>query len=107
MMHSWLPTAVGLLAGMLSTWSFVPQILKVWREGDTDAIASRMFALRSLGVTLWAVYGFGIGSLPVLIFSVLNLVLSTTILVFKIRGSRRDRPVAEGAEPDVATRHAA
>ena len=87
-MDSWLPTAVGLLAGILSTWSFVPQILKIWREGDTEAISVRMFAMRSLGVTLWAIYGFGVGSLPVLIFSVLNLVLSTIILGLKLRGSR-------------------
>ena len=92
MMDSWLPTAVGLLAGVLSTWSFVPQVLKIWREGDTEAISLRMFAMRSLGVTLWAVYGFGIGSMPVLIFSILNLVLSTTILVLKRRGSRAPQP---------------
>ena len=91
-MDSWLPTAVGLLAGVLSTSSFVPQILKVWREGDTEAISLRMFAMRSLGVSLWAIYGYGVGSLPVLIFSLLNLVLSTTILVLKVRGSRAPQP---------------
>ena len=91
-MDSWLPTAVGLLAGVLSTWSFVPQVLKIWREGDTEAISLRMFAMRSLGMILWAIYGFGVGSRPVLIFSVLNLVLSTTILVLKLRGSRAPQP---------------
>jgi MtN3 and saliva related transmembrane protein len=88
MMDSWLPTAVGLLAGILSTWSFVPQILKIWREGDTEAISVRMFAIRSFGSTLWAIYGYGVGSLPVLIFSALNLVLSTAILVLKLRASK-------------------
>lgn len=91
-MQDWLPTAVGLLAGILSTWSFVPQITKVWREGDTEAISRRMFALRSLGVLLWAIYGFGVGSLTLLIFSALNLVLTTTILVLKLRGSRAPQP---------------
>ena len=92
-MDGWLlPFVVGLVAGALSTWSFVPQILKIWREGDTEAISLRMFALRAFGLTLWTVYGFGIGSVPIIIFSVLNLVASAVILVLKIRTSRRLQP---------------
>ena len=88
MMDGWLPTAVGLVAGILSTCSFVPQVRKIWRDGDTEAISLRMFAMRSFGTALWAIYGYGVGSLLVMIFSVLNLVLSTTIVVLKLRGSK-------------------
>ena len=91
-MDTWLPTAVGLLAGVLSTWSFVPQVVKIWREGETEAISLRTFALRAFGSALWTIYGFGIGSLPVLIFSALNFVLCTTILVLKVRRSRAPQP---------------
>ena len=91
-MDSWLPFAVGLAAGALSTWSFVPQIVKIWREGDTEAISKRMFALRAFGLTLWTVYGFGIGSIPILIFSALNLIASIVILVLKMRPARDLQP---------------
>lgn len=84
-MDSWLPTAIGLIAGCLSTWSFVPQVLKIWREGDTAAISFRAFALRGFGSVLWTIYGFGIGSLPVVMFSISNLVLCATVLVLKAR----------------------
>jgi MtN3 and saliva related transmembrane protein len=37
-----LASLVGLLAGLCSTSSFVPQVVKAWRQGDTDAISKRM-----------------------------------------------------------------
>ena len=91
-MDSWLPITVGLFAGCLSTYSFLPQVVKIWREGDTEAISLRMFALRAFGSALWTVYGFGIGSLPVTIFSASNLALCMTILILKIRGSKAPQP---------------
>jgi hypothetical protein len=33
-----LPKIIGLIAGCLSSWSPVPQLLKCWREGLTEAI---------------------------------------------------------------------
>ncbi len=86
-----LATIIGLLAGSLSTYSFVPQVLKCWRLGDTEAISRRMFSVRAFGLVLWTVYGFAVGSVPVLVFSALSLVLSATILTLKIKGSRTQR----------------
>ena len=70
----------------------MPQILKIWREGDTEAISLRTFALRAFGSALWTVYGFGIGSLPVTLFSASNLALCLTILVLKMRGPKAPQP---------------
>ncbi|HEX2134885.1 MAG TPA: SemiSWEET family transporter [Microvirga sp.] len=83
-----LATLTGLAAGCLGICSFVPQIVKCWRTGETEAISLRMFAVRAFGLLLWTVYGFAVGSLPVLVFSALGLALSATILILKIRGSR-------------------
>ena len=83
-----LATLVGLVAGCIGTYSFVPQVLKCWRTGETGAISLRMFAVRTFGALLWSVYGFALGSLPVLIFSAVGLLLCATILVLKIRGNR-------------------
>jgi len=87
-----LPTIIGLIAGGLSSWSLVPQILKRWREGLAEAVSKKMFATRAVGLVLWCIYGYFAGSVPVVIFSSLNLVLSITILVLTIRNSS-----AEGA----------
>ena len=71
-------TSIGLVAGCLSSWSLVPQLLKCWRDGLTEAVSKKMFATRAFGLVLWVVYGFFAGSPPVVIFSSINLVLSIT-----------------------------
>ena len=88
-MSDWLPLAAGLVAGCLSTYSLVPQVLKIWREGDAEAVSKRMFAIRAFGLALWAVYGYVAGSLPITIFSSLSLLLSAAVLVLKMRAARR------------------
>ena len=91
-MSDWLPLAAGLVAGCLSTYSLVPQVLKIWREGDAEAVSKRMFAVRAFGLALWAVYGYVAGSLPITIFSSLSLLLSAAILVLKARAAKRAHP---------------
>lgn len=76
---------LGLLAGSLTTASFLPQVIKTWRSRSAGDISLVMFALFSLGVLLWIVYGFTVGAVPVIVANVITLLLSMTILVFKIR----------------------
>ncbi len=78
-----LATLIGLAAGFLGTYSFVPQVLKCWRTGETGAISLRMFAVRTFGAGLWTIYGFVLESLPVLIFSAIGVPLCSTMLVPK------------------------
>src|SRR5690349_9474399 len=83
-----LSTLIGSAAGCIGLYSLVPQVMKCCRSDDVAAISLRMFAVRTFGLLLWTVYGFALGSLPVLVFSALGLILSSVILVLKVRGSR-------------------
>jgi MtN3 and saliva related transmembrane protein len=85
----WLALILGTVAGLLSTASFVPQVVKAWREGHTEAISKRMYIVTVSAFVLWTVYGFVIGSWPIIIFNILSLALSATILVLKLRNDRR------------------
>jgi MtN3 and saliva related transmembrane protein len=76
---------LGLLAGTLTTAAFLPQVIKTWRSRSAGDISLVMFALFSLGVLLWIVYGFTVGAVPVIVANVITLLLSLTILLFKIR----------------------
>ena len=89
-MESWLATLIGTVAGICSCTSFVPQVLKVWRERDTDAISLRMYIVTVTAFSLWITYGALIGSFPVVFFNGLSLALSATVLAFKIRDHRRE-----------------
>ncbi len=97
-MQSWLPTILGMVAGCCSTFAFVPQVLKIWREGDTRAISVRMYVMRVTGFVLWLAYGFALGSIPLIVFNIVSLLLGGTVLVLKLRGSARsDRAIQHTA----------
>ena len=102
-MSDWLPTILGTVAGLLSTASFAPQVLKAWRERDTAAISKRMYMVTVTAFVLWSFYGFLLGSVPLIVFNLLSLAMSATILVLKIRNDRRDAKASKTqAEPGMA-----
>ena len=77
--------ALGLLAGAFTTIAFIPQVLKIWKTKQARDISLGMFAIFSIGVLLWLLYGIQIGSMPIVVANSVTLVLAMTILVFKIR----------------------
>jgi MtN3 and saliva related transmembrane protein len=78
-------TAVGLLAGALTTLAFVPQVLKTWRTRSTADISLWMFSILVAGIAAWLVYGVIIGDAPLILANAVTLGLAGTILIFKIR----------------------
>jgi len=88
MMLSWWPTALGMVAGLCTSFSFVPQVLKAWREGDTEAISKRMYLASLAAYGLWIVHGLMIASTPVILFNTLNLLFAATILGLKLKSLR-------------------
>jgi MtN3 and saliva related transmembrane protein len=90
MQTSWL-TALGLAAGLCTSMSFVPQVLKAWREGDIEAISKRMYVASLIAYGLWIVHGLMIASLPVILFNALNIVFAGLILVLKLRSLKAAR----------------
>jgi MtN3 and saliva related transmembrane protein len=76
---------LGFVAGTASTFAFIPQVMKIWRERDCAAISLKMYVLRLLGFVLWLAYGFALGSVPLVTFNTLSLLLGGAILVFKLQ----------------------
>ena len=76
---------IGSIAAVLTTVSFVPQVVKVLRERQTAGISLGMYALFTVGVALWMVYGLLIHSPPVWLANGITLVLAGVVLVTKIR----------------------
>lgn len=78
------PDWLGLLAGTLTTISFVPQVIKTWRSGSADDLSLGMFSIFTVGITLWLIYGLWIGALPLIVSNVITLGLASTLLFFKL-----------------------
>ncbi|MEB3282554.1 MAG: SemiSWEET transporter [Lyngbya sp.] len=80
-----LTTAIGLLAGSLTTIAFLPQVIKTWKTKSTRDVSLEMFAIFCTGVFLWIIYGALIGDLPVVAANIVTLSLASTILFFKLK----------------------
>ena len=87
---------LGYVAAFCTTVAFVPQLVRVLRRRSARDVSLPTFALFSIGVLLWLVYGIDIGSKPVIASNSVTLVLSVSILVLKLR---YDRHATEELKP--------
>jgi MtN3 and saliva related transmembrane protein len=94
--------ALGYVAAVFATGSFVPQVIKTWRTRSAEDLSLIMLLLHVLGMTLWLIYGLAIGSAPIVVANAVAILLDVVLLALKIRApseplsSRRD--FAERAE---------
>jgi len=76
---------VGYLAALLTTISFVPQVLHTWRTRRAHGISLGMISLFSLGVALWLGYGVLVQAWPVIVANAVTLALALFLLGMKLR----------------------
>jgi MtN3 and saliva related transmembrane protein len=76
--------AVGTLAGVCSMTSFVPQIIKIWREKKAEGVSLRMFSVTVMAFVLWTTYGVLLNSWPIIVSNAVCLVLSATIFGLRL-----------------------
>ena len=78
-------TVLGLVAGLLTTASLIPQALKIWKTKSAKDVSLRMFTAFSLGVALWLVYGILKKEIPIIVWNAASLTLGGAILAMKLR----------------------
>jgi len=78
---------VGTLAAALTTFSFVPQLVKIVRTRSAHDISIITMAQLSLGVSLWIAYGLYIQDAIIVAANGITLVILILILIacFKFR----------------------
>jgi len=76
---------IGGCAGILCTVSFLPQVIKIFRSKNTRDISLVTFSIFSIGVFLWAIYGFLIKDIPVIMTNIAIFVLALSIVFMKLK----------------------
>jgi len=76
---------IGTIAGILTTLSFVPQVIKVLQTKDTKAISLGMYLMSVIGIFLWMVHGYVIGDMALLIANFVTFCLALVILIAKLK----------------------
>jgi MtN3 and saliva related transmembrane protein len=83
-------TALGLLAGTLTTGCWLPQLVRSWRTRSTEDLSWLYLLLLSAGVTLWSIYGIVIADIAVILTNVSSLAFLLILVGIKALGDRPD-----------------
>lgn len=79
---------IGFTAAFCTTAAFVPQLVCVVKLKSARDISLSLFSMFSFGVLLWLIYGIRVQSWPMIASNGLTLVLSLSILLFKLKYDR-------------------
>jgi MtN3 and saliva related transmembrane protein len=77
--------AVGFVAGLLTTLSLVPQVLKTWRLRSGVGLSFWMLLTFNVGVVLWIGYGLAVMSRPIVFWNGVTLSIGLLLIGLRIR----------------------
>lgn len=80
---------IGYLASACSVTSFIPQVMKVVRSGDTAAISARMYTVTVIGFALWSIFGILRLEWPIILTNSACFFLAGYILYRKLQSHLR------------------
>ena len=77
--------ALGMVAAVLTTASFLPQVYKTWKTKDTQSLSLTMYVCFFIGIVLWLIYGIHIDSLPMILANGITVVSTFILIVLKLK----------------------
>ncbi len=78
-------TLIGLFAAVMTTISFIPQVIKSWRTKSVNDVSLIMYLVLMIGQFSWLTYGILIHSLPLIVSDFIVFVLTIAMLVLKFK----------------------
>ena len=90
---------IGLVAGVLTTSAWLPQLLRTWQARSADGLSWPYLAILSSGIALWITYGVLTANAPVVIANSVTFTLVSAVVGIKASARRRAR-IVEMANAD-------
>ncbi|OCA77922.1 hypothetical protein BBH99_10340 [Chryseobacterium contaminans] len=72
---------LGIIAGVLTSISMIPQLVKVIREKNVEDISLLMLLVLISGLSLWVWYGFVKDELPIILSNSFAVLVNLSLLV--------------------------
>jgi MtN3 and saliva related transmembrane protein len=79
---------IGLLAGALTTFSFIPQVKRVFKLKSAREISVTFNISILTGIILWLVYGVAFNLIPVIVWNAITGLLVIGLLIGKMKYNR-------------------
>ena len=75
---------LGLMAGTLTTASFIPQVWKIWQTRSARDLSWGMVAVFTVGTLLWLLFGIKVQSVSITTANAITFTLSLAICIMKL-----------------------
>jgi MtN3 and saliva related transmembrane protein len=80
---------IGLLAGVLSALSMLPQVIKTLKEKKADDVSPGMLIVLITGLAVWVFYGALKHDLPIMLTNGFSLLLNLFMLFLRWKYAKR------------------
>lgn len=77
--------ALGLLAGVIGIVAWFPQIVQVWVHKRHDGLSLTTFAVVSIALALWLVYGILVDSFAMIVANIMTLAVIGAVFIGVLR----------------------
>lgn len=74
---------LGLAAAIITTFTFLPQVIKVWKEKSAKNVSSLMFIIAITNEILWIGYGLLRNDWIIIATNAVLMIMAIMILYFK------------------------
>nr|WP_206667106.1 SemiSWEET transporter [Seonamhaeicola maritimus] len=80
---------IGLIAAVLTTSAFLPQVFKTWKTKDVESFSLPMFLIFFIGILFWLIYGILVKSIAMILANSVTIISSFLLLYFKVKYSKK------------------
>jgi MtN3 and saliva related transmembrane protein len=80
---------IGIIAGILTASSMLPQVIKVLKEKKADEISLLMLIVLVSGIALWIVYGVMREDMPIIATNAFSLLVNIVLIALRIKYRHR------------------
>lgn len=76
---------IGIIGAILSSISFLPQVVQIWKTKSADDLSMATIVLLASNGTSWLVYGILKDAMPLVITNAIVLIMLLLIIFLKIK----------------------
>jgi len=80
-----LTAIIGIVAGILTAASLLPQLIKIIKEKKVEDLSAGMFVTLMLGLAGWIAYGFLKNDIPIIATNCFSFLLNIAILILRYK----------------------
>ena len=80
---------IGIVAGVLTASSMLPQLIKVIKNKEAEDISLKMLIVLMSGIAMWIVYGIFRDDWPIIVTNSFSLLVNITLTFFRVKYRHR------------------